>query len=241
MVKFLVLDKTWYVLCFVFCVLVFFLTATFLQIYTQYGQIGDGTYNNNKYYSSATQLFGNGTHFASEIACGGQHSIILSIYTHVYVFGSDARGQLGNGYPFQNLATPYRMSLNFCFDKASNDPMVCSGKGTCTSDDTCVCSSGYTTTNCSLAVCFGKYGSDACSGKGTCVSPNQCQCVSTHYGQECSITKCFTVPSSDPSTCSSHGSCLDYDVCKCSDNWTGLKCTCVVAIVFFYSVFDQNH
>lgn len=51
----------------------------------QFGQVGDGTMYYSKYYPTAINLFGNGTHIASEIACGGQHSIILSIHEHLYV------------------------------------------------------------------------------------------------------------------------------------------------------------
>ncbi|KAL0491323.1 von Willebrand factor D and EGF domain-containing protein, partial [Acrasis kona] len=101
-------------------------------------------------------------------------------------------------------------SLVKCNSIMSDDPTVCSGKGTCVFTDTCQCNFGYYGSNCNIFDCFGKLSNDSsvCSGRGTCTDYATCVCGIGGLGYDCSIDACNGIAYNSSNVCNGHGVCI---------------------------------
>ncbi|EFC47658.1 predicted protein [Naegleria gruberi] len=114
-----------------------------------------------------------------------------------------------------------------CFGVVSNDPSVCSGKGSCTQNNTCQCSPSYYGANCDSFNCSGISSNSTlvCSSHGVCSSPDTCNCENGYYGKNCESFNCFGVNSQNSTNvCSAQGNCTSPDKCNCKTGYLGSNC-----------------
>lgn len=94
----------------------------------------------------------------------------------------------------------------YCFNIASTNASVCSGRGKCIATNSCLCESGFMGRACNQSslncppnfvqigstcqpLCFGLNVTDerVCSGRGSCIGVNLCSCYEGYNGTNCSI------------------------------------------------------
>jgi len=110
-----------------------------------------------------------------------------------------------------------------------DNPLACSGNGSCTAQDLCVCDTGYNTPNCSTWNCSSIPNdvSGSCFDNGSCIAPDVCVCDFGFFGQFCDNdlnTFCFGIDSDDPFVCNGQGSCQGTDLCVCDPFYEGSQC-----------------
>ncbi|KAF0975670.1 hypothetical protein FDP41_004997 [Naegleria fowleri] len=110
-------------------------------------------------------------------------------------------------------------TLYTCFGKLSNDTLVCSGRGNCTSNDHCVCNNpnGYYGSRCEKTYCADQ---NDCSGHGSCFVQGVCDCDYGWGNSNCSAFHC-----SDIGGCASlTGSCTGPNTCTCLPGYLPPNC-----------------
>ncbi|KAF0975936.1 hypothetical protein FDP41_005263 [Naegleria fowleri] len=127
------------------------------------------------------------------------------------------RGYLDEIAIFKRVLSPTEISILaepgiFCFGKSSNDPTVCSGRGSCVSFNKCscfatangtqceTCNQGYVGDKCQYVTCAGipSYNSSVCLGRGDCVAVDTCACTYTYK---------FSGPNCENFTCNNGNGC----------------------------------
>eukprot|EP01080_Neovahlkampfia_damariscottae_P008338 gene8338-162_t len=206
-----------------------------------FGQLGLGIINGSVLFPTLLENFVNVT----KVACGHEHTVVLTSDHKVYLFGSNDQMQLGNdSLPYKNInpvlrddtnhyldidASFYNSFLYFefkCFGILESNNSVCSSNGACTGIDICTCLNGFSGDKCQFHSCFGINATNSivCSSHGSCNSLNNCTCNNEYAGSQCEIYSCFGVNSTDLNVCSSNGNCVSSNVCNCEKNYTGNDC-----------------
>ncbi|MFC1741454.1 MopE-related protein [Nanoarchaeota archaeon] len=118
----------------------------------------------------------------------------------------------------------------YCDGILSNNPLVCSGRGKCTSSG-CECyDSEFSGSSCQNVVeCNGidALAEGVCSGHGACLITGDCHCDDGWEGLDCAEEQitCFGSDASDPSVCSGNGNCNALDTCECNAGYSGDNCS----------------
>jgi alpha-tubulin suppressor-like RCC1 family protein len=186
----------------------------------------------------------------------GQHVLALSYNGVIYGWGNNAQGQLSDGTSGAGKyrSTPYKMSQgsgNFterlavgiaagsyhslalyngtlCYNMLKDDPLVCSGNGTCVAQDQCVCRDGFSGDQCQYTSCYGiiATNSTVCGGPshGSCPYLDTCICTTSYMGPQCQYPACFGKSQSDPTACNGKGNCTAPGICTCDSDHAGNQC-----------------
>ena len=114
-----------------------------------------------------------------------------------------------------------------CYDIASTNSSVCSGRGTCVGFNNCNCGTGWGGFACQFPICGGLTSDMAavCSGVGRCTAPSTCACQAGNYtGSVCQFPMCYDIGANNASVCSGQGTCTAVNKCNCSLGYTGNQC-----------------
>jgi X-linked retinitis pigmentosa GTPase regulator len=74
----------------------------FLCGLNNHGQLGSGTQNDERLPCYVNRI----PDKVSEVACGDEHTIVLTLKGEVYAMGANSRGQLGTGSPSKGCSLP---------------------------------------------------------------------------------------------------------------------------------------
>jgi alpha-tubulin suppressor-like RCC1 family protein len=174
-----------------------------------YGQLG---INYTSQYQSPSILSSNLIANPTLVAAGAVNAFVYNSTGAAESWGLNTVGEIGNGLSGVRAITPnlvvnpysgrliyavapgaqhtsYLYNATACFGYLSDDPNVCSQRGTCVASDTCLCQPGFMNYDCSIVMCGGVNSTDPtiCNNNGFCLPNDFCVCNEMYSGRYCDV------------------------------------------------------